>query len=333
MVPRPTLGTSIPHWPPSALRLSASDSASRSTDTRASKRRIESSCFPLEKPPSIYSLRSLSPNSDPSPRTPTVFVVFLETGGGESGTLTGGVQLPRRGKFFFSAPSFVAPRRGRTQRTGRERGGGENRAWTMWIWYLLLGSGSGSRTVGKFHASTVTVLMWRRWPGAVWWWSGGKWWGGLAKAPAVCLFCAYYFTPKRDKSPSLVKQNDYLPFASTDRLFFANPRQLGAPRVRSCVSSCFTGGGREKSPCQPWAWICIFVSFLCPVHPFNCVFCFLGRCWGGGQSARDSGLSYGQKVVDRTVLTSQSVPPEPSWQLGGPGARLPWGEEGDAREA
>lgn len=25
------------------------------------------------------------------------------------------------GKFFFSAPSFVAPRRGRTQRTGRDR--------------------------------------------------------------------------------------------------------------------------------------------------------------------------------------------------------------------
>lgn len=45
---------------------------------------------------------------------------------------------------------------------------------------------------------------------------------------------------------------------------------------------------------------------------------------------RGSGLSYGQKVVDRTVLTSQSVPPEPSWQLGGV---LPRGEEGDAREA
>lgn len=29
----------------------------------------------------------------------------------------------------------------------------------MWIWYLLLGSGSGSRTVGKFHASSVPVLM------------------------------------------------------------------------------------------------------------------------------------------------------------------------------
>lgn len=33
---------------------------------------------------------------------------------------------------------------------------------------------------------------------------------GGAKAAAVCLFCAYYFTPKRDKSPSLVKQNDWL---------------------------------------------------------------------------------------------------------------------------
>lgn len=30
-----------------------------------------------------------------------------------------------------------------------------------------------------------------------------------------------------------------------------------------------------------------------------------------------SRLSYDREVVDRTVLTSQSVPPAPPWQLGG----------------
>ena len=34
-----------------------------------------------------------------------------------------------------------------------------------------------------------------------------------------------------------------------------------------------------------------------------------------------SRLSYDREVVDRTVLTSQSVPPAPPWQLGGAGWR------------
>lgn len=126
VVPRPTLGTSIPHWAPSALRLSGSLPPTPPLAAPKLERASEGSNTPaslLEKPPSIYKpaifkskLRSEPPESR---RT------FFATGGGRRGTLTGGVQLLRRGKFFFSAPSFVAPRRGRTQRTGRDTVTGE----------------------------------------------------------------------------------------------------------------------------------------------------------------------------------------------------------------
>ncbi|KAK5611099.1 hypothetical protein CRENBAI_022010 [Crenichthys baileyi] len=46
---------------------------------------------------------------------------------------------------------FLAPSRAQYNKPRRKRVGKSDR--TMWIWYLLLGSGSGSRTAGKFSQS------------------------------------------------------------------------------------------------------------------------------------------------------------------------------------
>lgn len=49
----------------------------------------------------------------------------------------------------------------------------------MWIWYFLLGSGSGLRTVGKFFKSTQKLtLLSRRRHASVYGWVRGKRGGG-----------------------------------------------------------------------------------------------------------------------------------------------------------
>lgn len=151
----------------------------------------------------------------------------------------------------------MAPRRGRTQRTGRDAvKGGKNRAWIMWIWYLLLGSGSGSRTVGKFDASSVREVV------VV---------GGLMEE-----FCkssvGVFVTSLRTE----IRRPRCLNTATVSHLhrpiaWYLHSSGVGAPRGRSCVSSCFTGGGRGKSPGQPPAWIFPLLLPASPLLPTVCV--------------------------------------------------------------
>lgn len=164
------------------------------------------------------------------------------------------MRQPRRRSFFFSAPTLLAPRRGRSERA--RPGGGKHGDRMMWIWYLLLGSGSGSRTVGKFSApadSQRLMLMCRRRRapvcGWVWWGTGG----GLAKALEVSSLCFLFRSLGRSLNLYEVSTRagptGLSMFASTDRVFF--PRELGASRVLSCMSNTAAVEGRSVFTGEP----------------------------------------------------------------------------------
>lgn len=85
-------------------------------------------------------------------------------------------------------------------------------------------------------------------------------------------------------------------FASTDRVFFAP--ELGASRVLSCMSSTVAVEGRSIFTGEPEYLAADTLRGLFPQTV----------CSEGEDMVSKPRLSYGQKVVDRTVLTSQSVP-------------------------
>lgn len=59
---------------------------------------------------------------------------------------------PHRKFFFFLAPVSAF---GGAGQQGQAGGNGDR---MMWIWYLLLGSGSGSRTVGEYLKQAETKV-------------------------------------------------------------------------------------------------------------------------------------------------------------------------------
>lgn len=85
-------------------------------------------------------------------------------------------------------------------------------------------------------------------------------------------------------------------------------RELGASRVLSCMSNTVAVEGRSIFTGEPEYLAADTLRGLFPRTV----------CSEGEDIVSKPRLSYGQKVVDRTVLTSQSVPPlAPPWQPGG----------------
>lgn len=151
--------TAVPDWPTSALRLSASDSASLSTNTRATD---SPACLPPPRSP--FQLQPVTPLTG----LPTRSYLFLSHAKCTRDYVGGktleeeevpAVRISCTGEVFLLCPQFFGPAAGQDSQ-GRPSGGeGGNGDRMMWIWYLLLGSGSGSRTVGKFLKSTRKLML------------------------------------------------------------------------------------------------------------------------------------------------------------------------------
>lgn len=132
---RPLLSGSLPPTPPLSLRQHTSD------------RLPQPACRHPEAP---SSSSPLSPNRTPSANPPLRRQTDPQVEPEENQKVRLGErekqEEPHR-RSLSSLPRVCGPAAGQDSKGRPGRGNGDR---MMWIWYLLLGSGSGSRTVGEF---------------------------------------------------------------------------------------------------------------------------------------------------------------------------------------